>query len=509
MTVYYPDCSNNQWSSNQEAINFLELLVPQGFSAMCHKVSEGNYYQDPYWPVVRDWCAANNLPCIGYHYVTTNDPASQAQTWLANGGGSQVMLDFEANSGDIANFWAVVQAFNNAGVHVALSYIPHWYWQQIGSPDLTNVPGLVSSAYEYQGNYASTEYVESGGDNGEGWTAYGGANPVVWQFTDSAEIGSFSVDCNAFRGTADQLAALFSGSGAPAPSAPSAKHVLLTVSGTGTNMWDTSSPQPAMVGSQLAAAQPDRYFWQPVGDYPAATFPMGPSVTAGVQSLIYLTTGETYPGFNITPGTTYGDNSLILLGYSQGAMVVCQFIQWCYQFNRTDILQRIVAVAVWGNPQRLEGYASGNEFAGWPMPGQIDGSDTGGIAQGTNSNGPVNMTAEQMQPHLPNPVTHFWGDFVNTNDADKGATELYANCPQNGVGSVEQTIFNAVQNLDLTTALSVVANLAHPMNTVDAILNGFEFLAATGNADHYTYDTTPIYNFVALAGSQTEPFGAA
>lgn len=285
------------------------------------------------------------------------------------------------------------------------------------------------------------------------------------------------------------------------------RHVVLTVSGTGVDMWNTSSPQPALVGSQLQANDPDTYLWQPVGDYPAATFPMQPSVTAGVQSLIYLTTGETYTGFNVTPGPTYGENSLILIGYSQGALVVCQFIQWCWQFNRMDILSRIVAVVVWGNPQRLEGWASGNEFAGWPMPGLRDGSTTGGIAQGLNVTGIVNMTEAQMQPQLATPVTHYWGDFVNTNDADDGETELYANAPQNGVGSVEQTIFNAVQNLDGQTALAVVEEIAHPLNDAKAIMNGFEFLAAQGNADHYTYDTTPMYNFAALAGSQTAPFG--
>jgi hypothetical protein len=284
-------------------------------------------------------------------------------------------------------------------------------------------------------------------------------------------------------------------------------HVVLTVAGTGSDMWNTASPQPAGIGQALAQNHPDRYLWQPVGDYPAATFPMGPSVTMGVQSLIYLTTGETYDGFNITPGQTYGGNSLILIGYSQGAMVVCQFIQWCWQFNRMDILSRIVAVVVLGNPQRLEGWASGNQFAGWPMPGQVDGSATGGIAQGKNPFGPSNMTLEQMQPQLDHPVGHYWGDFVNTNTPDRGATELYANAPQNGVGTVEQTIFNIVQNFTLEDAWAFLGDLAQPVNDVEAIYNGFEFLAAQGNADHYDYDTSPMYNFIELAGSQTAPFG--
>jgi hypothetical protein len=284
-------------------------------------------------------------------------------------------------------------------------------------------------------------------------------------------------------------------------------HIVFSVAGTGSDLFNTAAPQPAAVGSQLEADHPDLFKWQPVGDYPAATFPMGPSVTQGVQSLIYLITGETYPGFQVTPGPTYRGNSIMLLGYSQGAMVVCQFVQWCYQFNRMDILSRLVAVAVWGNPQRLAGWASGNQFAGWPMPGKIDGSVTGGIAQGVNADGPVNMTLSQMRPRLATPVTHFWCDLVNTNSADTGATELYANCPQGGAGAVEQTIFNIVQAFTLADAMAFLGNFVQPVADVEAIINGFEFLGAGGNADHYTYDTAPAYNFLSLAGRATPPFG--
>jgi Cutinase len=285
------------------------------------------------------------------------------------------------------------------------------------------------------------------------------------------------------------------------------RHILLTVAGTAATMFDTTSPQPALVGSTLATNFPETYFWQPVGDYPAATFPMQPSVNDGVNSLIYLTTGEIVSGASITPGQNYPENSLILLGYSQGALVVCQFVQWCWANNRMDILERIVAVAVWGNPQRLQGFASGNEFAGWPLPGDVDGVPTCGIAQTVNANGPSNMTMAQMQPQIKTPVTHYWGDFVNTNTPDLGATELYANAPSGDVGLVEQSIFNAVENLDGATAVGVLEQLEHPLAIGEAIINGFKFLGAEGNADHYTYDTTPMYNFLALAGSQTAPFG--
>ena len=150
MTLFYPDCSNNNWSSAQDAIDFLEQLVPEGFSGMCHKVSEGSYYEDPYWPTVQQWCSHNESPP---HWLPLRDdkrPRRQAQTWLGNNGGSIAMLDWEANGGDLSNLTAVVDELNAAGVTVQLGYYPQWYWSQQGRrqpfqpgqrPSLVRIPG--------------------------------------------------------------------------------------------------------------------------------------------------------------------------------------------------------------------------------------------------------------------------------------------------------------------------------------------------------------------------------
>lgn len=201
MTLFYPDCSNNNWTTTQDALNFLGQLVPEGFSGICHKVSEGSYYEDPYWPTIKQWCVANDLPLIGYHYVTTDDPDSQARTWLANQGGSAAMLDWETNSGDLANLIAVVDAFNTAGITIQLGYYPQWYWNEQGGGDLSDLAyALVSSGYPDGAGYASTIYVSCGGDTGSGWAPYGGALPAAWQFSDRADIAGVVVDCNAYLG---------------------------------------------------------------------------------------------------------------------------------------------------------------------------------------------------------------------------------------------------------------------------------------------------------------------
>lgn len=220
MTLFYPDCSNNNWSSTQAAITFLEQLVPEGFSGMCHKVSEGNYYEDPYWPVVQSWCQKSDVPLIGYHYVTTDDPNSQAETWCGNDGGALAMLDWEHNGGNLENLTAVVDAFNAAGVTVQLGYYPQWYWNQQGRGDLAGLAhGLVSSAYPDGSGFALTIYANSGGKSGVGWTPYGGATPAAWQFTDQATVAGVSVDCNAYQGS--DITDLFGGRvNKPAPQTP-------------------------------------------------------------------------------------------------------------------------------------------------------------------------------------------------------------------------------------------------------------------------------------------------
>jgi lysozyme len=212
MTLFGCDTSNNDFSHPAQVAPLVNAMAAQGFSWLEAKVSQGSGFHDAYWAPTQDACAHVGFPLIGYHYLDTSDPAAQAQCFVNNGGGTVAMLDVEAGSGDINNFWNVVNAFNAAGVQIALSYIPDWYFQRMGSPDLSQVPGLISSAYpNSNSDLASRLYANGGGDTGEGWNAYGNCQPAIWQFTDAADVGGFHLDCNAFRGTPAQLTTLLQG----------------------------------------------------------------------------------------------------------------------------------------------------------------------------------------------------------------------------------------------------------------------------------------------------------
>jgi GH25 family lysozyme M1 (1,4-beta-N-acetylmuramidase) len=213
--LFYPDVSNVQWSSNDQLTAFLASAKASGMAGIMHKVTQGAGFQDVFWPVFRQWCENNNTSWLGYHYVDTSDPAAQARNFVNNNGGQWAMLDFEQGAGNMSNFWNIVNAFNNAGVSVSMAYIPHWYWQQIGQPDLAyltaNQISLVASNYP-AGNGAPDEiYSAAGAATGPGWVPYGGCRPTVWQFTDQASIGGINVDCNTYLGPGPNLDDLFTG----------------------------------------------------------------------------------------------------------------------------------------------------------------------------------------------------------------------------------------------------------------------------------------------------------
>jgi hypothetical protein len=196
--------------SNHQGVVDLERVKAEGFSFVWAKVSESDDYLDPFWQRTRDEARRVGLLLAGYHYIRRTDPVRQARTFVHHLGDRSIpaMLDFEAGSGNIDQFWAVKGAIESLGVRVRLSYIPDWYWEQIGRPDLSKVPGLIASEYVNGTGYASDLYP---GNHSSLWKAYGGRTPDILQFTDRALVTGRPMDANAFRGTVDQLRLLLAG----------------------------------------------------------------------------------------------------------------------------------------------------------------------------------------------------------------------------------------------------------------------------------------------------------
>lgn len=213
--------------------------------------------------------------------------------------------------------------------------------------------------------------------------------------------------------------------------------------------------------------------WQPIG-YPAAMFPMRPSINAG--------RAEVCRQIGLRPRGT----PLFLSGYSQFAIVIGEV--WVNDFLASggrfhDRVDDVLGIIEFGDPLRCPGIANGNRVAGLPMPTLLDGQVTGGIA-GKNC-----LTAAQTP------------DFYLSCALDG---DLYAAAPVGAdpwtdpadVGLLETMIYNLVLQLGIDSVQEIAARVAEffkrPIEmiiaAVQAIINGLKFVAAGTNAPHWRYE---------------------
>lgn len=213
MTVYLADIS-----SYEHGLAVADLRDCVGILA---KATEGTYYTDADYDGWRQQAAAAGKLLVAYHFISGEDPGAQAAHLASHIGDLTipVMLDWEPEGNyapTLAQLLAVADAVNAHGMRVRLGYVPRWYWQKIGSPDLTGLIsrdiGMISSSYP--GGSGTAAQLYPGDFSAAGWAPYGGVTPLLYQFTNQASDGGQLLDMNAFKGTAADLAADL---GAPNP----------------------------------------------------------------------------------------------------------------------------------------------------------------------------------------------------------------------------------------------------------------------------------------------------
>jgi hypothetical protein len=217
----------------------------------------------------------------------------------------------------------------------------------------------------------------------------------------------------------------------------------------------------------LQPPPPPPVFWQPTG-YPAAVFPMKPSVQAGRAEANRLIALQHTPGY-----------PLFLSGYSQGALVTATVFlldilaPTGVHHGRLPDLAR-GGIIQFGDPMRAPGIANGNKTFGFPMPTQLDGANTGGIA------GPLDLH--------PNETPDYYLSCALDGD-------LYACCPigddpwkhEAGPGKVETGIYNFVESGSVVDFLKIALDIGAPISTIKAIYNALKFASQGMNAAHWQY----------------------
>lgn len=201
MTLYGIDVS-----SYQSGINFNQVKS-EGFSFTVIKATEGDNYVNPYYAAQAQASINAGLYTMSYHFVHAADENGQvAEVENHVRKDLPLWLDSEVDgSGEYAVSVDLVRRLRADGWNVLGTYLPKWFWSQIGSPDLRPLGALWASSYPGGAGTASGIYSSIGGDNASGWSPYGNVTPTLYQFTDRATVAGLNVDCSAFRGSLNDL----------------------------------------------------------------------------------------------------------------------------------------------------------------------------------------------------------------------------------------------------------------------------------------------------------------
>ncbi len=204
MTLLGIDISRYQ---GENGFNLTTMGTPGTVQYVIAKMSEGQSTQDAYFQRFRAQAQAQGLLFAGYHYVR-GDSSAQAQ--VANmksalgGADVPVILDIERTNGspqpNLVTMTRIHIEGKKQGVRISpLTYVPDWYWRELGAPRHDPFPLWQSRYGVNNGQYF--------GDNSSYWNALGRQADIL-QYTDKGRVAGYGhyIDRNAYRGTREELA---------------------------------------------------------------------------------------------------------------------------------------------------------------------------------------------------------------------------------------------------------------------------------------------------------------
>jgi lysozyme len=206
MTIFGVDVSHHQ-----PVLNWAQMRR-EGIEYAIIKATEGSAFKDPDFGVHTAGASGAGMLVAAYHYVKSNATAAAQVANIIEvvPRDMPIMLDIERNSGGADLARDLYNRLTAAGYHVPMTYLPRWYWVEIGAPSLVGLPPLWSS--RYPDTVAGTVAGEYADVPATYWNGYGGLPVAMLQFTSSARAGGYQpLDANAFPGTREQLVALWGG----------------------------------------------------------------------------------------------------------------------------------------------------------------------------------------------------------------------------------------------------------------------------------------------------------
>ncbi|QMV84101.1 C39 family peptidase [Corynebacterium hindlerae] len=206
MTIFGIDVSS--WQGDLDA----GRLAGEGISFGVVKATQGTGYVNPH--MAQQTRALRDAGCVvaQYHFLELGDPVAQAEHYLRTADLTvpcAVDVEEDPETGTMPT-WDEVVAFRD---HVAGRvpsvglYVNPSDYRAFGAPDLAGWGWVWVANYPYARTNTPKALYDLAPE--WGWKPLGGRTPDLWQFTDRASVAGQNMDANAFRGTRDQLAALW------------------------------------------------------------------------------------------------------------------------------------------------------------------------------------------------------------------------------------------------------------------------------------------------------------
>ena len=204
-------------SEHQDGMSLVQAAA-EGMTFAVIRTTDGTYRDRVYRSHVDDARQAG-LVCAAYHYLRNpsegTSVAQQVQASLEVMGDSHrlpMWIDVETPAGlHVDHIRECKRRFEEAGIPVigVYSYVPYWEGQVAPSePDSHEFGAFWVAAYGR--NTSGTPAALYPGDDAAQWKyPLGNQLPAVWQFGSNAAVARHSVDINAYRGTVEDLRALF------------------------------------------------------------------------------------------------------------------------------------------------------------------------------------------------------------------------------------------------------------------------------------------------------------
>lgn len=187
-------------------------LTYGGLHVVCAKATQGTSYVNPQYEIQIGRAHDAGASGFAYHFLEAGRPEAQAEHAFDVVRKRALMIDHEpwpdkpggGSFPALSDLYGFIDHYRKIGGITHVSYFPHWYWEQRGSPDLGGLRHR--NMYLWSSNYPAAGYT----DNGPGWDAYGGSHPLIWQYTDRQLYRGARLDFSAAKYTADDLMTILS-----------------------------------------------------------------------------------------------------------------------------------------------------------------------------------------------------------------------------------------------------------------------------------------------------------